>query len=65
MRLKTKEIKNYTPEELQKKVKELNLELMKLRSQVATGTTPKSPGQIRAIKRNIARIKTLTEAANE
>ncbi len=57
--MKFKELKALKPEELEKKEQELQLELMKLRSQVAMGTTPKSPGRIRAIKRTIARIKTL------
>lgn len=57
--MKFKELKTLKPEELEKKEQELQLELMKLRSQVAMGTTPKNPGRIRAIKRTIARIKTL------
>ena len=32
---------------------------MKNNAQVAIGTTPKSPGQIRQIKRTIARILTI------
>jgi len=35
------------------------LELIKLNAQVATGTALKNPSQVRDIKKNIARIKTL------
>ena len=57
--MKFKELLGLSPEELQKKEDELSFELMKLNSQVASGTTPKNPSQIRNIKKNIARIKTL------
>jgi large subunit ribosomal protein L29 len=46
-------------EELKELLKELQAELMKLRSQVAAGTRPENPGRIRAIRRDIARIKTI------
>ena len=53
-----KELTQLDADQLQGKMKELQLELIKLRAQVATGTTPKSPGRITQIKRNIARIHT-------
>ena len=43
-------------EELDNKLKDLRKELMKLNAQIATGTTPKSPGQVRQIKKTIAKI---------
>jgi len=45
--------------QLNERIKELEKELMKLNAQVATGTNPKSPGQIKKIKKTIARIKTV------
>ncbi|MFH1915887.1 MAG: 50S ribosomal protein L29 [Nanoarchaeota archaeon] len=57
--MKFKELQGLSTEELQKKEDELSFELMKLNSQVASGTTPKNPSQIRNIKKNIAKIKTL------
>jgi len=57
--MKNKELAALKNEELDSKVKELRKELMKLYSQVAAGTTPKNPGQIRASRRTIARILTL------
>ncbi len=45
--------------DLENKLVELKKELMKINSQVATGTIPKNPGKIRVIKRTIARILTI------
>ncbi len=62
---KKTDFKNLSEEELNKKLDELRMELIKLNAQVATGTTPKSPGQIRQIKKNIARIKTIFNQKKE
>lgn len=45
--------------ELRKRLAELHHELIKFNAQVATGTVPKSPGQIRKSKKTVARILTL------
>ena len=58
--MKKKEIPLMQPEEMKSKLTELRKELMKNSAQIATGTVPKSPGQIRQIKRTIARILTIT-----
>ena len=57
--MKFKELQKLSDVELQKKMKETKIELIKLNGQVATGTTPKSPGQIKNLKRTIAKIHTL------
>jgi len=57
--MKTKEIKALSKEDQGKKLSEIYLELIKLNAQVATGTTPKNPGQIRQLKKTIAQIKTI------
>lgn len=44
--------------ELRKKLAELRHDLIKLNAQVATGTVPKNPGQIRKAKKTVARILT-------
>ena len=54
--MKYKELEAMNEKDLDKKLDEVKLELMKLNAQVATGTTPKSPGQIRQLKKIIARI---------
>ncbi len=57
--MKAHYIKDLSKEEQEKKLTELQKELMKLNAQVATGTNPKSPGQIKKIRKTIARIKTV------
>lgn len=57
--MKMKELRGLSKEDLEKRLKEIEIELIKLNSQVATGTTIKSPGQINQLKKTIARIKTI------
>jgi large subunit ribosomal protein L29 len=59
--MKTKELASLTHDQLQKKKEELEFELVKLNAQVASGTTPKNPGQIRNLKKSIARINTIQQ----
>jgi ribosomal protein L29 len=54
--MKYKELEAMNEKDLDKKLDDVKLELMKLNSQVATGTTPKSPGQIKQLKKTIAQI---------
>ena len=56
--MKAKEIKNLTVEELAKKVDELKKDLFMLRMQHATNQLD-NPMQINAVKKDIARIKTI------
>jgi len=56
--MKSTEMRKLGAKELQGKHSELRLELIKLNAQVARGTNPKSPGQIKQIKKGIARILT-------
>ena len=59
--MKTKELKVMNEPELEKKLIELRKELMKINSQIATGTIPKSPGKVKEIKRTIAKIITINQ----
>jgi ribosomal protein L29 len=54
--MKFKEMMNMGAEEQEKKLKELELELIKLNAQVATGTPPKNAGQLKRLKKDIAKI---------
>ncbi len=58
MSLKPDEIRAMKPEERLKKLQELKLELMRLKTQAAMGTLD-NPGKIRAIRKTIARILTI------
>ncbi len=57
--MKTKEMRSMSKEDLEAKLEELKKELMKVNAQISTGTTPKSPGQVKQIKKNIAKILTI------
>ena len=57
--MKINEIRSLDNENLSKKLDELRKELIKLNVQVSSGTTPKSPGQVKEIKKTIAKIKTV------
>ena len=54
-----KELGKLKEDALGNRLSELNKDLMKLRSQVASGTVPKNPGRIRVIRKTIARIHTI------
>ena len=60
--MKYSDIQKLSVADREKKVNEMKIELLKLNGQVATGTIPKSPGQIKQIKRTLARFKTLETA---
>ncbi len=57
--MKFKELQSMNEEQLAKKEEEITMELIKLKAQSATGTTIKSPGQIKELKKTLAKIKTI------
>lgn len=57
--MKAKELKSMSDQELKEKLSDLKKELMKHNAQISTGTTPKSPGQVKETKKTIARILTV------
>ncbi len=59
--LKTKEIRAMDEKARADKLKELRSELMHERGVAAMGGAPPSPGKIRAIRRNVARILTIMQ----
>ncbi len=61
--LKTKDIRAMRPEDMKAKFKELNDELMHERGVAAMGGAPASPGKIRALRTNVARIHTVMHEA--
>ncbi len=56
--MKMREIREMSREEKLKKLMELENELIRLRTLVRSGGALENPGQIRAVRRDIARIKT-------
>ena len=62
--LKPKEIRTMRPDDLRAKFKEINDELMHERGIAAMGGAPSSPGKIRALRTNVARIHTIMRELN-
>ncbi|MDD2410364.1 MAG: 50S ribosomal protein L29 [Candidatus Methanomethylophilaceae archaeon] len=63
--IKAADIRNMSAEERNQKLKELRNELMHERGVSATGGAPTSPGAIRALRLNIARILTIQKEEEE
>ncbi len=59
MKLKNNELVKLGDKELDGKYKELRKELIKVNAQIASGTVPENPGNVKNIKKNIARILTV------
>ena len=57
--LRMKEIRGLSPDQRDKRLSELNIELMKLKAMIKAGGSVENPARIREIRRTIARIKTL------
>jgi len=57
--LKIREMRKLSPEDSDKRLNELKLELLKERGNVEMGGNVKNPGKIKVIRRDIARILTL------
>ncbi len=57
--LKPEEIRDMDPSERKEKLYELRDELLHEEGVAAMGGAPESPGRIRAVKKNIARILTI------
>ena len=55
----TKDFRGMAPEELRSKMAELKKELLKLNVEVASGANTSSPGKIKQVKKNVARILTI------
>ena len=65
MVIKAKEIREFSPEERRKKLKELKSELMHERGVAAMGGSPASPGKIRQIRMEIAKLLTIMREEGE
>jgi len=61
--LKVKQMREMKPDDLEKKLSELKLELAKEYGSVKMGRPIKNPGKIRALRRTIARLETIKHEA--
>ena len=57
--MKIKELRGMADTDLRGKLLELRKDLAKDNAQIAVGTTPKSPGRVKQMKKTIARILTI------
>lgn len=57
--LKAKDIRNMPDDEKKETLRKLRDDLLHERGQAAMGGAPESPGRIRALRKNIARILTV------
>ena len=65
MALKAKEIRQYTTKERREKLNELKSELMHEKGVAAMGGSPPSPGKIRQIRMEIAKLLTIMREEGE
>jgi large subunit ribosomal protein L29 len=65
MVLKSKEIRDFTPEERREKLNELKSELMHEKGVAAMGGSPPSPGKIRQLRMEIAKLLTIMREEGE
>jgi large subunit ribosomal protein L29 len=57
--LRKDEIRDMDLEEIDEKINDLRQELLKINTTIASGGAPDNPGKIKAIRRTIARMKTI------
>lgn len=57
--MKAKEIRQLTAGEMNSRISELRIELVKIRNQISRGTTLKIPSKARTIRRTIAKMLTI------
>lgn len=57
--MKTSEIREMSIEEINEKIKEVRIELAKERGMLTMGTSMENPMQIRALRRDLARLLTI------
>jgi len=65
MALKIKDIREISPEDREKKLKELREELMHERGVAAMGGSPPNPGKIRQLRKSISRLLTVIREEKE
>jgi len=65
MALKIKDIREMSPEDREKKLKELREELMHERGVAAMGGSPPNPGKIRQLRKSISRLLTVIREEKE
>lgn len=56
MKSNTSDLRGLSMEQLEEKLVELQKNLIKINAQVATGTVPENPGNVKNVKKTVARV---------
>ena len=59
MKLKNDQLRKMNEQELDNKLLELKKDLIKVNAQIAAGTVPENPGNVKNLKKTVARILTI------
>ena len=59
MKIKNKDLRKMNKQELDTKLLELKKDLIKINAQIAAGTVPENPGNVKNVKKTVARILTI------
>ncbi len=59
MKIKNNELRRMSIKQLEEKLVDLKKDLIKVNAQVATGTVPDNPGNVKNLKKGVARIFTI------
>jgi large subunit ribosomal protein L29 len=59
MKIKNEELRKMNVQELQNKLVDLKKDLIKINAQIAAGTVPENPGNVKNVKKTVARIHTI------
>jgi len=65
MKLKNSDLRKMNAQELQNKLVELKKDLIKINAQIAAGTVPENPGNVKNVKKTVARILTIMQEPKE
>lgn len=65
MKIKNKDIRKMTKQEQENKLLELKKDLIKINAQIAAGTVPENPGNVKNVKKTVARIMTIMNERKE
>jgi large subunit ribosomal protein L29 len=65
MKIKNSELRKLNSEELQKKLVEIKKDLIKVNAQIAAGTVPENSGNVKNLKKTMARILTIKNEKKE
>ncbi len=65
MKIKNSELRKLNKQELANKLLDLKKDLLKINAQIAAGTVPENPGNVKNVKKTVARIMTIMNETKE